>query len=71
MECHSENINVVWGQALHSVETCDESPIASTLENLKEWITPMISVNTDTRLVDKESIGKKHLNVVADFSSIS
>lgn len=43
MEFHSEHINVVLGRVMHTREAYDRLPIASTLEDMKEWLASMIS----------------------------
>ncbi|KAK4725321.1 hypothetical protein R3W88_028100 [Solanum pinnatisectum] len=67
VECHSEHINALLGRPLHSVLPYEGLPIVHSLDNLKGWLSPMISDTTPRWMDAGALIEKKDMNIASRF----
>uniref|UniRef100_M1DCI4 Putative plant transposon protein domain-containing protein n=1 Tax=Solanum tuberosum TaxID=4113 RepID=M1DCI4_SOLTU len=67
VEGYSEHINVVIGRPLHSVHPYEGFPPAASLDELKEWLAPMIYEDTERWIGVGAPIEKWDLNIATRF----
>uniref|UniRef100_M1DJC5 Putative plant transposon protein domain-containing protein n=1 Tax=Solanum tuberosum TaxID=4113 RepID=M1DJC5_SOLTU len=67
VECHSEHINVVLGRPMHSILPYEGLPNVQSLDDLKDWLAPMISDTTPRRINAWSPIERRDMNITSRF----